>query len=116
VGSGALRSKTPMLSKAEKAALEEIPAEAVLAIHHQLKVQRQFGKRALEEFQVGPAAQRLLRPVQEDRGPRVHGRVDIAEVPLISRDLPCRMQEVLCSIRSSCSFAKSTSTVASAMV
>jgi len=36
--------------------------------------------------------QRLLHPVEKDRRPGLYRRVDIAEVPLIGRDLPGWMQ------------------------
>jgi hypothetical protein len=45
----------------------------------------------LEEPEIGPA-QRLLHLVQVERRPRVHGRIHVAEVPLVRRDLPVRME------------------------
>src|SRR6516225_4691947 len=37
--------------------------------------------------------QRLLHPIDKDRRPGLYRRVDIAEVPLIGRDLSGRMQK-----------------------
>jgi hypothetical protein len=70
VGSGALRSKTPMLSRPRKAALEHVLAEAVLAVHPPGEVQQELVEGRLEEIEVRLAAQGLLGAMQEQRSPR----------------------------------------------
>src|SRR5262245_66223688 len=81
--------------ESKEAAFKEVLAKAIFAVHPPAEVQHQLGKRPPEEFQVGFALERLFRPIQEDRCPRVHGRVGVAEVPLVSRELTGRMQEEL---------------------
>src|SRR3954453_4820261 len=81
--------------QSKKAAFKEILAKAVLAIHPPAEVQHQFRKRPFKELNVPFAAQRLLCPIQKDRGPSVHGWIYVAEVPLIGGDLTGRMQKVL---------------------
>src|SRR5215468_798264 len=81
--------------ESKKTPFKEVLAKAIFAVHPPAKVQHQLGKGPPEKFQVGFALERLFRPIQEDRCPRVHGRVDVAEVPFVSRDLTSRMQEEL---------------------
>src|SRR6516165_2040727 len=81
--------------ESKEAAFKEVLAKTIFTVHPPAEVQHQLGKRSPEEFQVGFAPERLFCPVQEYGCPRVHGRVDVAEVPLVSRDLPGRMQEKL---------------------
>ena len=76
----------------EKAALEGVAAGAVLAVHPPGEVQDQLLERALEPLDVALPALRLLEAVGEDRGPGVDRRVHVAEVPLVRRDLPVRVQ------------------------
>ena len=78
--------------EAQEAALEEVLAEPVLAVCPPREIQRELGEDAREELQIRVAAERLLRPMQEDRGPGVHRRVDVAEVPLVGGHLSGRMQ------------------------
>ena len=40
---------------------------------------------------VRPSVHRLFRSIEKDRGPGMHRRIHIAEVPFIGRDLPSRM-------------------------
>src|SRR5262249_61066376 len=81
--------------QAQEATFKEILAKAIFAVHPPAEVQLQLRKRPPEEFQVAFTLERLFRPVQKDRGPGVHGRVDVAEVPFVRRDLTGRMQEEL---------------------
>ena len=76
----------------EKPALEEASAEAVLAVHPPTEIRRQPAEHPLQEIEIGLAAQRLLHSVEENRRPGLYWRVDIAEIPLIGRDLSSRMQ------------------------
>ena len=63
VGSGALRSKTPMLSRPEKAALEYVAALGVLAIHPPGEVQHQLVEDALEKREIAASPPRCLRSI-----------------------------------------------------
>ena len=60
--------------------------------------------------------QRLLRPIEEDRSPGVDRRVHIAEVPLVGRDLPGRMQVDLVQQQIELLLGEIRSTVDSAIV
>ena len=93
VGSGALRSKTPMLSSPRKPPSNRFLPKRSLRFTHQLKFSISFRKGPLEELQIAFAVESLLSPVQEYRGPGMDGRVHIAEVPLVGRNLTGRMQE-----------------------
>ena len=73
--------------EAEEAALEHVPAVAVLAVDPPGEVEQQLLEDALEQLAVALAADLRLALVGEDRGPGVDGRVDVAEVPLVGRDL-----------------------------
>ena len=78
--------------EAQEAALEKVLAEPVLAVGPPCEIQRELGEDACQELQIRFAAERLLRPMQEDRGPGVHRRVDVAEVPFVGGHLSGRMQ------------------------
>jgi hypothetical protein len=73
--------------EAEEATLEHALAQAVLSIHPPREVDEELSERALEEIEVPLAARRLLHAVLEERRPRMHGRVDVAEVPLVGGQL-----------------------------
>ena len=47
----------------EKPPFEEVPAEAVFAVHPPAEVRGELAEDPLQEFEVGLAAQRLLHPV-----------------------------------------------------
>ena len=76
--------------EAEKAALEHVLAEPILAIDPPGEVREELAERPLQEVDVAAAVQRLLDAVQEDRRPGVHRRIDVGEVPLVRRHLPVR--------------------------
>ena len=78
--------------QAEEAALIKVLAEPVLAVRPPGEIQRQLGEGAREEREIRFAAERLLRPMQEDRGPGMNRRVDVAEIPLVGGNLSGRMQ------------------------
>ena len=67
------------------------PARSLRFTHH-VKLSSSFVERALEPVEVAAPAHRRLEPVGEDRRPRVHRRVDVAEVPLVGGQLPVRVQ------------------------
>ena len=75
----------------QEAAGEDVAPRGVLAIDPPVEVQHQPLKRALQEAQVGPA-QLLLVLVQPERGPGMHRRIHVAEVPLVGRNLPVRVE------------------------
>src|SRR5580698_10928144 len=79
--------------KPQEPSLEHVLTEPVLTVHPPGEVQHQFAKAAPEEFQVALAVQRLLRLVEENRGPCMYWRVDIAKVPLVCGSLTGRMQK-----------------------
>src|SRR5882724_5960861 len=91
VGSGALRSNTPMLSSPRKPPLEHVFAEPVLPVHPPGEVQQQLSERRPEEIEVGLAAQGLLGAVQKESGHGVDRGVHVAEVPLVRGHLAAGM-------------------------
>jgi len=93
----------------EEAALEDVPLTRVFAVRPPCVVQQQLVEDAFEEDQVSIAA--TLPPVDlEDApgGPCVNRRIDIAERPLVRRELPVwvhvplareQRELVLCELR-----------------
>ena len=80
----------------EKAALEDVGAGAILAVDPPGEVDQQLGEGVLQELDVAVAAAALLvEQIELHRRPRVHGRIDVAEVPLVGRQLAVRMQVVV---------------------
>ena len=73
--------------QAEKAALEHVLAEAVLAVDPPGEVQQELVEGRPEEVQVRLAAQGLLGAIEEQRRKGVDGRVHVAEVPLVGGHL-----------------------------
>jgi hypothetical protein len=69
--------------QAQEATFEYVLAEAVFAVHPPTEVQHQFRKGILEKLQVAFAPEPLFGAVQEDVCPGVHGRIHVAEVPLV---------------------------------
>src|SRR6516165_2323931 len=78
--------------KAKKAALEDVLAEAVLAVHPPGEVQQQLVEHRLEQFEICLAPQRLLGTIKKYCRPGVHRRVHVAEVPLVGRNLAAWMK------------------------
>src|ERR1700739_4684465 len=77
----------------QESSLKHVLSEAVFAVHPPGEVQHQLSKSPLEKVQVAFSVESLPGPVEEDRRPGVHRRIDIAEVPFVGRNLPARMQE-----------------------
>ena len=77
----------PDVVEAEEAALEDVVALGVLAVHPPGEVQEQLVEDPLEEVGVLGAVD-LEHP---QGGPGVHRRVDVAELPLIGGQLPVRV-------------------------
>ena len=74
--------------QAEEAALEDVLALGVLAVHPPGEVQQQLVEGALEEQPVGHAGHAAIDLVDAPHRPGVDRRVDVAEGPLVGRDLP----------------------------
>ena len=77
--------------EAEEAALEDVLALGVLAVDPPGEVQQELVEGALEEIAVGLARDALVDLVHAPRGPGMHRRIDVAERPLVGRDLPVRV-------------------------
>ena len=67
----------------EEAALEEVGPVGVLAVEPPREVEEQLGEDADEEAVVP----RAVEDVDVPRGPGVHGRVDVTELPFVCRQL-----------------------------
>ena len=76
----------------EEAALEEVAAVGVLAVDPPGEVGQQALEDAGQELAIALAADLGLALVDPQRRPRRHRRVDVAEVPLVGRDLAVRVQ------------------------
>src|SRR6202035_6046408 len=72
--------------------LEDVAVVSGLAAQPRPEVQYELAEGPLEEEPVSLPRRRLFQLVNEPGGPRVHRRVDVAEVPLVSRQLPVRVQ------------------------
>ena len=77
--------------EAEEPALEDVLALGVLAVDPPGEVQEQLVEDALEELAVALARPLLVDLVDAPGRPRVHGRVHVAEGPLVGRQLPVRV-------------------------
>ena len=79
----------------EEPPLEDVLAVTVLAIDPPREVHQKLLEAFFQKSQVTLAAQRLLVLIHEPRGPRVHGGVDVPEVPLVGGNLSVRMHVLL---------------------
>ena len=95
VGSGALRSKTPMLSRPRKPPSKTFLPKRSLRLTHQVKLGSSFWNVRLRKSMSPRAALALFGVVDERRRPGVHRRVDVAEVPFVGRELAVGMQVAL---------------------
>ena len=77
--------------EAEEASLEDVVPELVLAVHPPVEVEEQLVEDALEEDTVEAAGLVLLDLSHPDGGPGVDRRIDVAEGPLVRRDLAVRV-------------------------
>ncbi len=75
----------------QKSALKDVLALRVLAVHPPGEVQQQLVEDALQELAVGLAAALGFNLVDAPGGPGMHRRIDVAEVPLVGRQLPVRV-------------------------
>ena len=78
--------------EAEKAPLEHVLAEAVLAVHPPGVVQQELPERRPKEIDVRLAVQGLLGPVQKECRTSVDRGIHVAEVPLVRRHLAVGVQ------------------------
>ena len=90
-GSGALRSKTPMLSRPRKPPWKMLLPSASLRLTHQVKLSSSLWKTRSRKAR-SPAPRALpVDLVDAPGGPGVHRRVHVAEVPLVGRELAVRV-------------------------
>ena len=76
-----------MLSRPRKPPSKTFRPERSLRLTHQVKFSSSFWKQLLSHSLSPSPVCRLFQAVGEDGGPGVHRRVDVAEVPLVGRDL-----------------------------
>ncbi len=76
-----------MLSSPRKPPSKTLRPERSLRLTHQVKFKQQLLETALEPLLVSLALLRLFQAVGEDGGPGMHRRIDVAEVPLVGRNL-----------------------------
>ena len=81
--------------EAEEAALENVATFAVLSIHPPGEVDEQLVKDPLEKRHIGGARRAAFDLINAHRGPSVHRRVHVAELPLVRRQLTVGMHEPL---------------------
>ena len=92
VGSGALRSNTPMLSRPRKPPWKTLRPCASLRFTHQVKFSISLWKTRSRNAQVAVVAALLAVDLEDAPGrPGVHRRVDVAERPLVGRQLAVRV-------------------------
>jgi hypothetical protein len=78
--------------EAEEAAIEDVLAETVFAVHPPGEIQQQLAERGPEKVEVGLAVHGVPGAMQEQRCKRVDRRVHVAEIPLVGGYLTVRMQ------------------------
>ena len=82
----------PDVVQAEEPALEQVAVVGVLAVDPPGEVRQQPVEHPRQELAVALAPDLGLALVHVQRRPRGHRRVDVAEVPLVRRDLAVRVQ------------------------
>ena len=92
VGSGALRSKTPILSSPRNPPSKRFLPKRSLRFTHQPKFAVSLPNTRFRKSRSLLPRNCLLHPVEKDRRPGLHRRIDVTEIPLIGGDLPGRMQ------------------------
>src|SRR5262249_32638252 len=78
--------------QSEEPAFEHVVAEGVFSVHPPGEIHEQLVKHALQEETIAFAAEGFLDHVDQPGGLAVDGRVDVAEVPLIGRNLAAGME------------------------
>src|SRR5664279_4009002 len=79
--------KNAYVVESKKSAREHIASLWVLPVYPPIEIQHQSLERSFQEAEVG-SSQLFLNAVEEQCCPGVNGRVYVAEVPFISRNLP----------------------------
>ena len=77
--------------ESEETALEDVVAFGIFAIHPPGKGDEHFMENRLKERAITFAALLPLDLVNSPRGPRDHGRINIAKIPFVCGYLPVRM-------------------------
>jgi hypothetical protein len=90
VGQGVGAIEDPDVVEPEEAAAEDVAAFDVLSVDPPGEVQQQLLEAAFEEEQVA-AALGIGDLVNAPDGPGVDRRVDVGEIPLVSRELAVRV-------------------------
>src|SRR6186713_1266685 len=75
----------------KETALEHVQPFRVFAIHPPREVDQQLVEDALEELAIANATATFLDLVDTPRGPRMHGRIRVAQRPFVGRQLPIGM-------------------------
>ena len=78
--------------EAEEAPFERVLAGPVLAVDPPGEVEQQLLEAGLKPADIALAVAEFVEAVGEDRRPGVYGRIDVAEIPLVRRDLAVRVQ------------------------
>ncbi len=79
----------------QEAAFENVVAVQILAVHPPGEVQHEFVEGICQEIDVALTAHFLLDVVDVGHGPGVDRGIDVAEVPLVGRNLAIGMQVIL---------------------
>src|SRR5215831_4829029 len=80
--------------QAEETPFKCVFARPILAVQPPCEIQQQFLKTSLKPYDVPLASLRSFQTIGENGGPRMDWWVDIAEIPLIGRNLAVWMQIV----------------------
>ena len=91
VGSGALRSNTPMLSRPRKPPWKTFLPSGSLRLTHHVKFSSSLWNVRSRNSRSALPRDALVDLVDAPGGPGVHGRVHVAERPLVGGDLPVRV-------------------------
>ncbi len=81
--------------EAEEASLEDVEPAWILPVHPPGEVDDELLEDLLQEIEVSLAALISFLRVDVPGSPGVHGRIDVAEVPLVGGDLAARMEILL---------------------
>ena len=91
VGSGFDAVEHADVVQSEKAALEDVAAAGVLAVHPPGEIQHQLVENALEKGRSPCPFSAAVDLVDAPGGPGMHRRIDVAERPFIGGQLAVRM-------------------------
>ncbi len=81
-----------MLSSPRKPPWKTLRPDGSLRLSHQVKLSEELLEGGHEELAIGPPPGLALGAVREQRRPGMDGRIDVAEVPLVGRQLAVRVQ------------------------